>query len=388
MTYKQPLYDELCRVLTDYEDNNSLNGVKAGDLYNMLVKIQNQWENVVISNEEDFVPRPKANPHGILTDWFSGTGPYAYEANGYHNALIRVRKNADFDYLYVQRQYQGTGIKRKDGFDYAGIYCKQDGLIYDGLHSIEKLFDDTDFRTAHSANALCKRLETSVRSSVESAIGNDRNNLRITEISSEKVLKELEYFQEYTAGSQARAAYLSSDYTAGDIGFDFMFRCDYSPEQWTEDSLLAYILDPGGYVHAEVKKYIDNEQESMLSEFLMNDMVAAAYQVIIDNPSNPVHLVKRIMYAVSASSAKTVKVTIRKDGVEFTFKTEASEFRSDCTSYYSTWNIAAADRREFERLFGRSSNYRPEDILRIEYARSVLYGNEAAGSQELDVSEM
>lgn len=105
-------------------------------------------------------------------------------------------------------------------------------------------------------------------------------------------------------------------------------------------------------------------------------MVVAAYSAIIDNPANPVHLVKRIIRATSASSAKTVTVTIRKDGVEFTFKTDAGEFRSDCTGHYREWNIMAADRREFERLFGRSAHYGPEDILRIEYARSVLYENE------------
>jgi len=40
------------------------------------------------------------------------------------------------------------------------------------------------------------------------------------------------------------------------------------------------------------------------------------------------------------------------------------------------WSIVAADRREFERVFGRGAHYAPEDILRIEYARSVLYESE------------
>jgi hypothetical protein len=33
----------------------------------------------------------------------------------------------------------------------------------------------------------------------------------------------------------------------------------------------------------------------------------------------------------------------------------------------------AADRRKFQELFGRSACFKPEDILRIEYARSVIY---------------
>jgi len=110
-------------------------------------------------------------------------------------------------------------------------------------------------------------------------------------------------------------------------------------------------------------------------------MVAMAYVAIMDDPSNPIRKVKRIIRALSASSAKTVTVTIRKDGKDFTFKTEAGQFRSDCVSYYSDWNIVAADRREFERVFGRGAHYRPEDILRIEYARSVLYESEVSENE-------
>ena len=44
---KNMIYDELCRVLTDYEGYGSEEGATAGDLYDMLVKIQNRWETVL-----------------------------------------------------------------------------------------------------------------------------------------------------------------------------------------------------------------------------------------------------------------------------------------------------------------------------------------------------
>ena len=140
-------------------------------------------------------------------------------------------------------------------------------------------------------------------------------------------------------------------------------------------------VNPDGYVNDEAKVYIDSHQEDMLSDFLESEMVAAAYQEIMDNPVNQVHRVKRIIRALSDSSAKTVTVTIHKNGMDFSFKTEAAQFRSDCKHSYSNWRIAAADRKEFERLFGRGE-YGPEDIIRIEYARSVLYEADAAESEE------
>ena len=380
MRDKRMLYDELCRVLTDYEGNGSEEKATVDDLYSMLVKIQNRWEDVITADSEN---TPSVESCGVLMGWLNRLGPFECQTGVYHNTLIRVRKNVDFDYLYIQRQYNGTGIKRDDNFEYAGVFCKRNGRIYDAQYKIKDLFDKWDVLQTRDAEVLQKQMEAAVRESVEVAIGNDRDNLQITELSSERDLEKLEQYKNYYSKEQARKAYLNSD-DENDEDFNFVYRCDYHAERWTEDSLLAYILDPEGYVNAEAKAYIDSHQEAMLSNFLESDMVAAAYTEIIENPSYPVHRVKRIIRAVSASSAKMVTVTIRKAGKEFTFKAEAHQFRSDCTSHYSDWNIVAADRREFERIFGRSAHYGPEDILRIEYARSVLYegtvtfGEEAA----------
>lgn len=38
------LYDEICRVLTEYEEGEC----GAEDLYHMLVKLQNLWEEVIL----------------------------------------------------------------------------------------------------------------------------------------------------------------------------------------------------------------------------------------------------------------------------------------------------------------------------------------------------
>ena len=367
MNENRALYDEMCRVLTDYEGNGSDERATADDLYGMLVKIQNHWEYLVTSS---------TGTRGILVDWLAGGGPFMCKVKGYHFALMRVRKNADFDYLYVQRQYNETDIERGNKFEYAGIYCRRNGLVYDCQYAVRDLFDTPEAQDARSNEALHKYLKAAVRSSVEATIANDRNNLRITELSSDVALENLKRFQEYSAKGDARKIYLDSD---DDAGYEFVFQCNYRPEQWTEDSLLAYILDPEGYVCNEANQYINSHQEAMLSDFLESDMVSAAYKEIIDNLSNPVHLVKRIIRAVSESPAKTITVTIHKDGRDFTFKTEAREFRSDCTNHYSDWNIVAADRRGFEKLFGRSAHYRPEDIVRIEYSRSVLYEKESPG---------
>lgn len=45
--FKKEIYDKLCRVLTDYENDRC----SEYDLYDMLVEIQNNWECVITAEE-------------------------------------------------------------------------------------------------------------------------------------------------------------------------------------------------------------------------------------------------------------------------------------------------------------------------------------------------
>ena len=306
----------------------------------------------------------------LFTNWLASgdAGPCCFQDKGYNYILIRVEKNADFEYLFCQRQYNKEGLVRDSTFKYAGIYCRKDGLLYDAGYDISSMEENPEPLKARSAEALKEQLKAAVREKVEAAIGNDRKNLQITELTDSGLLNQLEYTRKYGARESARKRYLdTADYEPP------VFSCHYVPDRWKEDSLLSYIADPEGYVGQQAEGYIAENQESMLYDFLYNDAVSKEYRAILADAANPVHIIKKITTAMAATSAKTVNVTIRKNGTELTFKTEAFSLRGDCGSHYNSWNIVAADRRKFEELFGRSADYRPEEILRIVYARNVLY---------------
>ena len=274
-----------------------------------------------------------------FTDWIFAADGSAFqcEAGSYHVTVIRVRKNDDFDYLYCQRNYRGSGIVRSENFEYAGICRKLDGMIFDTLYNIQDVWNNE----GRSREALHENLKRTVREAVEVAVNNDRRSLAVTEITDERQRESLTHFEKYAAAGNARAAYLSGEHDT------FTFQCRYNPERWTEDSLLEYLLNPAEYAAKEVATYMDTHQEDMLSDFLAADMVAAEYAKILENPLNPIHRVKRIMAAVDACSAKTVTVTVCIDDIDFTFKADAGQFRRDCTDSYSGYHIAAAaDRQE------------------------------------------
>lgn len=91
--------------------------------------------------------------------------------------------------------------------------------------------------------------------------------------------------------------------------------------------------------------------------------------------------------ALQKSGAKTVNVTVQKDGVELTFKTSAESLKG-LKSQYSTWYIAPSDRLQFRHLFGAGSDYSAEDIIRIAYGRSTLYEAPSAPAEDIEMQGM
>ena len=47
---REEIYDEMCRLLTEYETEGNM--VTEFELYEMLVKIQNNWEAVITAKED------------------------------------------------------------------------------------------------------------------------------------------------------------------------------------------------------------------------------------------------------------------------------------------------------------------------------------------------
>jgi hypothetical protein len=45
MSEREKIYDEMCRLLTDYENGSDM--VTEYELYDMLVKIQRRWEDTI-----------------------------------------------------------------------------------------------------------------------------------------------------------------------------------------------------------------------------------------------------------------------------------------------------------------------------------------------------
>lgn len=293
--------------------------------------------------------------------------PFTYQERGSFYTYLKVPRDEHFDYLYQQCSYHGTALERNHGFEYAGIYCKQDGLIYDAYRNFHSIAPELE--SPKSKNELEQDMTDHVRAIIDSTVGNDRNNLTSRRLEDFEKDADLIYYKQHRVHEIARKAFL-----AGDTVDDIVFHSEYEYRGWSEDDFLDYIRDGKRFEQNEADKYMATHQDDMLFQFLRNDLLINELTVIEANPNNTLHRIKAIMNAVNGvPDARTVTVSVETPKASMSFKTQANDLRRDPVTTYSTWNISASDRSIFEQLFGRSYSYSPDDIVRIDYGKKTLY---------------
>lgn len=290
--------------------------------------------------------------------------------------LIRLEKSPSVDYLYQIAMERDNGISWNDSLTFCGVYDMQKGALYLSVDILPTLTEGKYPITTVVGSPITTELCGKINQRVEDIISNDRKNLPVQTITGYMAQRDLKYYQEYGAKEEAVRCLFDDRVPDG------QFHSGYTLDTLPEAAFLAYIQDPEGFVQTEAEMYIKTNQEKFLLQLLENDALLLEYQALMQDAGNPIHRMKGITEAVKTSGAKTVTVTVQKDGQELAFKTAASSLTGH-RNCYNTSDIPASDRREFERLFGRYSDYKAEDITRITYGRNTIYKAPAVQSEEM-----
>jgi len=188
----------------------------------------------------------------------------------------------------------------------------------------------------------------------------------VREVTGWRASQDLKDYLEYGAQNEALERFF------GDREPDGQFHSGYALDELTESTFIAWLQDPEGFIQKEAEQYIKDNQESFLLEFLKRDALLEKYLALARDTENPVHRTKAITRAIKTSGAKTVTVTVQKDGQELAFKTDA-DILIGHRPFYNTSRIPAPDRRRFEQAFGRGTDYGAMDIVKITYGRNTIY---------------
>lgn len=292
--------------------------------------------------------------------------------------MTRLEKSPSVEYLYQTAIERDGSVSWNNGLTFCGVSDLKNNTLYLTKGTLDCLADGQAPLVTETGPSMVERITSRINQQVEDTIANDQGRLPVQELTDWKALRDIQYYQEYGAKESAIRQFFDG------MEPDAQFHSGYTLDGLPEAAFLVYIQDPEGFVQTEAEKYIKTNQEKLLLQFLKKDALLAEYQVLIQDTESPIHRMKAITDAVKASGAKTVTVTVQKDGTELTFKALASSLTGH-RNYYSTYDIPAQGRREFERLFGRSADYHAEEISKITYGRNTIY--EAPPVQTVDLAE-
>lgn len=316
-------------------------------------------------------------PREWLQEWLDGgTGPLqASTPGGNHITLVKIPKQENVDYIFGQDNYYSSGVGWFNKFSFCGLYSSQNHILRLADDPLTDIVDGLTPEECMASERLLEQAVKAVNARVEAIVADDRENLPVKEITSAPAQKYLRLYQEDVSTAEAAEQFVSGEPVKVVCG-------NYSADHWTEEALVAYLTAPDAYIQAQAQKYIQENGENLLLEFLKYDAMSEKLRQIEANPDSPFHRMRDITQALRRCDAKMVTVTVQKDGEQLTFKTAANSLKG-LKADYSTWDIPAPDRREFHRLFGEHTRYTAEDIIQITYNRAVIYQAPVEQTQEM-----
>ena len=307
-----------------------------------------------------------------------GTAPFAiWQGDKLLTTLSRLEKRPSVDYLYSVPAAKDNSISWNNNPQFCGVYDMRNNVLYLTKDSLSLLSNGKFPMVTDAGRSMAQEMSSRINERVENIIADDRNNLPIQELTSWQALRTLKDYQESMAKEKVLEMFF------GGTEPDGRFHSGYVLNELPEAAFIAYIADPDGFIQTEAELHIKNHQEGFLLQFLKSDVLLAEYQALMQDTGSPIHRMKAITDAIKGCGAKTVTVTVQKDGQELTFKAAADSLMGH-KNRYSTYDIPASDRREFERTFGRYSDYSAEDVTKITYGRNTIYEAPSVQAEEME----
>lgn len=184
-------------------------------------------------------------------------------------------------------------------------------------------------------------------------------------------MEKYNYRLTYGVETRARSMFLCGE---EEVGYDFELK-------FSINNILKFILNKEKEVQEFADKYFSDE-EHVASYICMKSYIKETYKKLeemkAEAKENGLEKLKNIRNAM-LPDIKTVTVTILKDGKTFSCKVSANRIKyfESLNDWISSWDISPVkDREKFYELFGKHSDIRVKDIIKIEYNRKTLYEEE------------
>lgn len=295
---------------------------------------------------------------------------------GYFKSIVKVPYRNNLSAIYISTNYlrenETPNISLENDLKYNGVVNDLTGDLYNIQYELKHIdgydYNNPTIQGVEFNDAFKEQIEKEVNDYINKKVDNKYpTNI---DLSNDYFQKELNDIKEYDAWNFAKNQFFLNK-TSDQLKFDYGF---YLGSKFNQNICLDYILYPNETIQKFGDEVLSEKSKIIYTKLYKIELAKPLLDGIWNDPNHKFHIFQKIKHSIP-EDIKTCNVFILKNGIEWDGKIEASVLRRICaeTTYISTYDIAAQDRKKFEQLFTRSADLFPQDIVKITHGKKELY---------------
>jgi len=311
-----------------------------------------------------------------LITWLvsDGRSLFVSPAKGYSSgtSLVRIPVGDAVDAVFGANFYPSSGEKpfvSSEKLDVVGFFHKPTGVFYSSGY----FYEMPDCPSCLPMGSVMRELKDAVENEATKRI---RRSAEALKASASQEMRDRIVENDFLISRLAYARF---------FGYDAHGSIDFPKPIISQTNAVDYLNAPKKSLDQMVEAYLVENSESIVSDLILEDAVAEAYEVIVATPPRGAVIRRDIITALREIDAVNVKVTVEnEDGEATTFPYPVDNLTSPLEHYeafsFSEWALTASQRKELSNLFCASkrrpycgSGFLPEEIKQITYKKKVLF---------------
>ena len=260
--------------------------------------------------------------------------------------VVKVEQG-NFFYLYLQKR-TGKNLILGNDLNFAGLFSKKNSSLY-----------DVDEKLTAMLGLPEEMLSASWQDFLYQSGCDTKSLLPMVRRSEIRERAERYYLQN---GSLA----------------DIHFIPQISLEASFSDAIYLLFLEYGEQAAEKIaRQWIKRNIPYISQQRILYGCVRDEFREILDTPNDRIHKIKHLIQALNETRHKAVQVILCRKKKVIQVNMSVEELCNP-KGYYSIRGCSQKDRATLERMFGKTAEFRIEDIQSVSYGGIVLYENVAS----------
>lgn len=305
---------------------------------------------------------------GSFWAWLEGTETKSTWEN-LDYTVVKVEQG-NFFYLYLQKR-TGKNLIPGNDLNFAGLFSKKNSSLYDVDEKLTAMLGLPEEMGFPNRADIRKDAERCISQKAEEMLSASWQDFLYQSGCDTKSL--LPMVRRSEIRERAERYYLQNGSLA-----DIHFIPQISLEASFSDAIYLLFLEYGEQAAEKIaRQWIKRNIPYISQQRILYGCVRDEFREILDTPNDRIHKIKHLIQALNETRHKAVQVILCRKKKVIQVNMSVEELCNP-KGYYSIRGCSQKDRATLERMFGKTAEFRIEDIQSVSYGGIVLYENVAS----------